>query len=248
LKKSLWIILILLAFFQIVQGEEIKTEEIKEEEIKEDSLNFTNTSESGIKVEADIKIEDKKQKNVSGLSPLLILTLFGQDDNNESSVKINGEDIPIIGSFYCGNIEGNREKLYGVGFNTSTGIEFIYQNRKYRNKDECAGFFTGSIITAGINSMRTHLKKDSSGKDTVYISNSEGKKVYSWGIRAGGNMGYRFKLGNSGTYISTRAGVVLPLHFISGGHNYNVEQKRELYATNAFYKMWDFGLHLEYMF
>lgn len=247
MKNSLLVILILLSIVQNMYGEEIENKEIKVTETKEESFTSKSTSESGIELKKESKIENKKK--IAGLSPLLLITLLCQDSDDEtSSVSVNGEDIPIVGSFYEGSIDGNREKLYGIGFNTSTGIEFIYQSRKYYNKNECAGFFIGSIITAGIDSMRTHIEKNSSGKDTVYIFGSEGKKIYSWGIRAGGNMGYRFKVGKNGTYISTKAGLVLPLHIISGNTGYNAEQKRELYATNAFYKMWDFGLHLEYMF
>ncbi len=99
MKKSLLLILILLSIFQSMYGEEIENKEIKVTETKEESFTSKSTTESGIELKKEIKIE--KKKKIAGLSPLLLITLLCQDSDDEetSSISVNGEDIPIVGSF-----------------------------------------------------------------------------------------------------------------------------------------------------
>ena len=226
-------ILVLFFLFNIVTAygenveEKLELEKIKEKatlNIKENELN--------------------REKDSAGISPLFIITILCQsDDDDDDTVEIENADIPLIGSCYAGEINGRTEKLYGVAFNGFKKFEVNYQKRHYYN-DECTGFFNGVIVAAGYDFMRTHIENGD-----VYISNNEGSEVCSFGIRAGGNIGYRFKLSKKEKiYLSTRLGLVLPLHVIAGHLDYDEKQKRELYMTNAAFKMVDFGFHLENVF
>lgn len=168
-----------------------------------------------------------------GLSPLVI---------NENEPEDN--EILISGSLSAGIANGRRETLYELYLAKET-IEINAQNRIYFFKD-ATGIFAGTFLSAGYYTMKTYIERYDGGL-VQYVGNEEGMDYYSWGVRAGGNIGVRWMLIKN-VFITPRLGITLPILQIQRVSGYSNADMVQLQFSTMVMKMPDAGLHLEVRF